>query len=220
MLCLSGVHRLQITENKKDNQTMLMSSGRRLGTSLFVVAVISAAVVPVTLTQVTPAFAQKRISPEKNPPGDIPDDQVFIEYRSPLGFSIKVPEGWARREAAGGVTFNDKYNTVEVTVEARAEPVTVNSVKNEQLAELRKNDKVAIQATGVKSEKLPAGTAIVVAYSSNSDLNAVTNKAIRLEDARYYFWKDGKLATLILASPYGADNADQWQLMAKSFRWQ
>jgi len=80
-------HRLQITENKKDNQTMLMSSGRRLGTSLFVAAVISGAAVPVALTQVTPALAQKRIAPEKNPPGDIPDDQVFIEYRSPLGFS-------------------------------------------------------------------------------------------------------------------------------------
>src|SRR5260370_41037854 len=89
--------------------------------------------------------SESPLTPEKNPPGDIPDDQVFIEYRSPLGFSIKVPEGWARREATGGVTFNDKYNTVEVTVEARVEPVTVNSVKNEQLAELRKNDKAAIQ---------------------------------------------------------------------------
>jgi hypothetical protein len=196
-----------------------LGAGRRLG-PLLVAAAILATAVPVLLTQVTPALAQKPIAPEKNPPGDIPDDQVFVEYRSPLGFSIKVPEGWARREAAGGVTFNDKYNAVEVTVEARAEPVTVDSVKNEQLAELRKNDKAAIQATAIKPEKLPSGTAILVAYSSNSDPNPVTNKAIRLENARYYFWKDGKLATLVLASPYGADNADQWQLMAKSFRWQ
>jgi hypothetical protein len=47
----------------------------------------------------------------------------------------------------------------------------------------------------------------------------VTNKAIRLENERYFFWKGGKLATLTLSAPYGADNADQWLLMAKSFRW-
>jgi hypothetical protein len=40
------------------------------------------------------------IAPEKNPPGDIPDNQVFVEYRSPLGFAIKVPEGWARRQTS------------------------------------------------------------------------------------------------------------------------
>jgi hypothetical protein len=187
---------------------------------ILIALAISSVAVSVASTHLTPAFAQKPIAPEKNPPGDIPDDQVFIDYRSPLGFSIKVPEGWARREAAAGVTFNDKYNAIEVTVEARAEPVTANSVKNEQLAELRKNDKAAVQGTGIKPEKLPSGTAIVVNYSSNSDPNPVTNKAIRLENARYYFWKDRKLATLILSSPYGADNADQWQLMAKSFRWQ
>ena len=47
---------------------------------------------------------EKPVVPEKNPPGDIPDNQVFIEYRSPLGFKIKVPEGWARRESSDGVT--------------------------------------------------------------------------------------------------------------------
>ena len=48
----------------------------------------------------------------------------------------------------------------------------------------------------------------------------MTNKAIRLDAANYYFWKAGKLATLTLSAPAGADNADQWQLMAKSFAWQ
>ena len=37
--------------------------------------------------------AEKPVAPEKNPPGDIPDNQVFIDYGSPLGFKIKVPEG-------------------------------------------------------------------------------------------------------------------------------
>ena len=36
---------------------------------------------------------------------------------------------------------------------------------------------------------------------------------------RSLFWKDGKLATLRLYAPYGADNVDQWRLMSRSFRW-
>ena len=44
--------------------------------------------------------AEKPVAAEKNPPGDVPDNQVFIDYRSPLGFNIKVPEGWARRETS------------------------------------------------------------------------------------------------------------------------
>ena len=38
------------------------------------------------------------VAPEKNPPGDIPDTQVFVEYRSAGGgYQLEVPEGWARR---------------------------------------------------------------------------------------------------------------------------
>ena len=36
-------------------------------------------------TLVTLAEA-KPVAAERNPPGDIPDDQVFIRYASPLGF--------------------------------------------------------------------------------------------------------------------------------------
>jgi hypothetical protein len=46
-----------------------------------------------------PAIAQeKALAPEKNPPGDIPDSQVFVVYRLPQGLSLKVPEGWARKD--------------------------------------------------------------------------------------------------------------------------
>jgi len=163
--------------------------------------------------------AEKPAAPEKNPPGDIPDNQVFIDYRSPLGFKIKVPEGWARRESSDGVTFSDKYNTIALVVSQRDGAVTVANVKQQDVAELEKTAK-AVRVTGVKSVKLPAGSAVVVSYSSNSDPNPVTEKAIREENARYFFWQNGKLVTLTLSSPYGADNADQWNLMSKSFRWQ
>jgi hypothetical protein len=163
--------------------------------------------------------AEKPVAAEKNPPGDIPDNQVFIEYSSPLGFKIKVPEGWARRESSDGVTFNDKYNTIALLRSERSDPVTLANVKQQDLAELEKTGE-AVRVTAVKSVKLPAGSAVVVSYSSNSELNPVTAKAIREENERYFFWQNGKLVTLTLSSPYGADNADQWNLMSKSFRWQ
>ena len=162
---------------------------------------------------------EKPMAAEKNPPGDIPDNQVFIEYKSPLGFKIKVPEGWARRETTDGVTFNDKYNTITLVMSQHADAVNVANVKQQDVAELEKTGK-AVRVTAVKSVKLPAGSTVVVSYSSNSEPNPVTEKAIREENERYFFWQNGKLVILTLSSPYGADNADQWNLMSKSFRWQ
>ncbi len=48
----------------------------------------------------------------------------------------------------------------------------------------------------------------------------MTNKQVRLEHDRYLFYKNGKLVTLDMAAPQGADNVDAWLLMADSFRWQ
>src|SRR5438105_4736012 len=60
--------------------------------------------------------AEAPIAAEKNPPGDIPDSQVFIDYKSPAGFSIKVPEGWSRTDKPDGAVFADKYDSIEVTI--------------------------------------------------------------------------------------------------------
>jgi len=163
--------------------------------------------------------SEKPAAPEKSPPGDIPDSQVFIDYRSPLGFKIKVPEGWARRESSDGVTFNDKYNTIALVISRRANAVNIDNVKQQDVPELEKVGR-AVRVTAVKSIRLPAGSAVVISYSSNSEPNPVTEKAIREENERYFYSQNGKLVTLTLSSPYGADNADQWNLMSKSFRWE
>ena len=97
--------------------------------------------------------------------------------------------------------------------------MTVANVKQQEVSELEKAG-IAVRVTTVKSVKLPAGSAVVISYSSNSEPNPVTEKAIREENERYFFWQNGKQVTLTLSSPYGADNADQWNLMSKSFRWQ
>ena len=166
-----------------------------------------------------PARPQQPITAEKNPPGDIPDNQAFVAFKSPLGFAVKAPEGWARRELPNGVSFSDKYNELQVAVAPAATAPTLAALQAGDIAVLEKSPR-AVRVAGIKPVALPAGNAFVAHYSANSDPNPVTNKAVRLENARYYFWKAGRLATLTLSAPAGADNADQWLVMARSFTWQ
>src|SRR4051812_35057999 len=39
--------------------------------------------------------------------GDIPDNQVFVRYNGP-SFSMRVPEGWARKGSGNTTTFREK----------------------------------------------------------------------------------------------------------------
>jgi hypothetical protein len=162
--------------------------------------------------------AEKPVAVERNPPGDIPDTQVFVTYESPLGFVIRIPEGWSRTDDAKSVRFSDKYNTVEIVISPLATAPTAESVKASQALELEKSDR-AVKVTKVKEVKVKGGSAVVVSYTSNSEPNPVTNKQIRLEHDRYFFYKGGKLGTLDMMAPQGADNVDDWSLMANSFRW-
>ena len=161
---------------------------------------------------------EQPLKPERNPPGDIPDNQVFIDYVSPLGFSLKVPEGWARQDLPDGVSFADKYGRISVSQTGAPKMPSVEEAKQTLVPDLEKSLH-AVTVTAVKPAKVPAGPAVLVSYGSNSDPNPVTNKAIRLENDRYYFWKDEKLVAVNFSAPAGADNADQWDMMAKSFRW-
>jgi hypothetical protein len=163
---------------------------------------------------VTTAVAgETSVKAEKNPPGDIPDDQVFITYASPLGFALKVPEGWARTDRTDGVVFADKYGKIEVTVTPGDLP-TPKAAADAVKASLR-----AVDVKKAETTDRPAGKAVYVAFDSNSDPNAVTNKQIRLENDRYLFATGGKVASVTFSAPKGADNVDQWLLMSKSFQW-
>ena len=162
--------------------------------------------------------AEQAAPAEKNPPGDIPDSQVFIDYTSPKGFTMKVPEGWARSDRTDGASFVDKLDGVVVSVTKADNPPTVSSVKS-NYASLLEHSERAVKIGSIKPVKLPVGQAIRIAYTSNSEPNQVTNKQVRLENERYLYFKDGELVTLELYAPKGADNVDQWQLMSQSFHW-
>jgi hypothetical protein len=167
-----------------------------------------------------PASAQEKlVAPEKNPPGDIPDNQVFVTYNSPDGFSLEVPEGWSRKATDHGVRFFDKYDEIDATLGTASAAPTAASVRaSEMIPDLEKAGH-AVKVTAVKDVKLAAGPAVRISYVSNSTPNPVTNKQIRLEHERFILVKDGKMVTLDLAAPAGADNVDQWQLISNSLQW-
>jgi hypothetical protein len=181
---------------------------------------VSSLTFPLALAQTTqPIPTQQPIEPEKSPPGDIPDEQLFVPYESPVGFTIDIPEGWAKTENGNSVVFADKYNIIDIAVSDAATAPTAQSVQTDMIPALVATDR-AIEVGNVSDVTLPGGAAVRLDYASNSDPNPVTNKQVRLEDNRYVFFKDGKLVTVTFAAPFGADNVDAWKQMAESFKWQ
>ena len=106
-----------------------------------------------------------------------------------------------------------------ISVGIRSIKSTIASVRAQEAAALVKAAR-SVKIEAITNVKLPAGPAIFVAYSSNSEPNAVTGKQLRLENHRYLIYRSGRLATIDLSAPLGADNVDQWKHIANSFRWQ
>jgi len=192
---------------------------RHAAATLLAATAFALALGSLTPSMVPPAAAQEQpIAPETNPPGDIPDSQAFVTYTSPAGFSLKVPEGWALTQRPDGASFADKYGSIDISLATAASAPTSEQARREALAKLVKSGR-AVRISATQRVTLPAGPALLIVYTSNSEPNAVTDKQIRLENNRYLFYRAGHEAALTLSAPAGADNADQWQLMARSFRW-
>ncbi|MFI9358490.1 hypothetical protein [Streptomyces lydicus] len=165
-------------------------------------------------TATTPAPA------DTNPPGDIPDTQVFVPWSPPGGrLTVKVPEGWARTTHGQVTVFTDKFNSVRVERIHAATAPTANSV--------RAKDIPAIQAASshfslvkVTDVQRKGGRAVLAEYRVDSAPNQVTGKRVRLDVQRYVFYKPGKgEAVLTLSGAVGADNVDPWRTVTDSFRW-
>ena len=164
------------------------------------------------------ASTEVALTPEHNPPGDIPDSQVFVSYSpSDRSYQLEVPEGWARQSSGANVSFINNFDGVQVMVSNQATALTAATAKAQ--IEAIKNSGRAVTIGTVKDVSLPGGSAVRVVYTSNSEPNAVTGRQIRLENNAYLFFHNGKMAVLRLWAPEGADNVDQWQSMSQSFRW-
>jgi hypothetical protein len=161
---------------------------------------------------------QAPVPPEDHPPGDIPDNQAFVAYRSAGGFQLKIPEGWARTDGPRSVNFTDRLNAVEVSWQPAATPPTVDRVKTLDVPELQRG-RPAFTLGHVATVSLPGGAAVRIDAQENSAPNSVTGKQYRLDVQRFVFYRNGTQAVLALSSPVGADNVDPWKVVSESFRW-
>ena len=124
---------------------------------------IVAARQPVIVTQpvqASPAAsnrAEQPLTPEENPPGDIPDSQVFVQYTSTAGgYQLEVPKGWARSTSGADARFTDKLDGVQVTLEQAASAPTAAGARANEVATLEKSGR-AVQVTRVEDVQLPGG---------------------------------------------------------------
>src|SRR4051812_21812812 len=113
---------------------------------------------------------------EVSPPGDIPDNQAFVAYSPPGGgYTVKVPEGWARTSASGAVTFTDKLNSVRMeSLPASAAP-TVASYKSKEQPKLERSVR-GYKAGPVTTVSRKSGKAVRAVYYASSAPDAVTGK--------------------------------------------
>ena len=155
---------------------------------------------------------------EDNPAGDIPDNQVFVPYKSAGLFAVSVPEGWARTTDGDSATFTDKLNSVMITSHPADAAPTVQSATSQEVPQVAASapnyspgDVSAVQRSG--------GQAILITYESDSPKDPVTGKVIHDAVERYEFYKDGTEAILTLSGPVGADNVDPWMIVSDSFSW-
>jgi hypothetical protein len=168
----------------------------------------------------SPAKAVDPNGPEVSPAGDIPDDQAFVAYApAGAGFSVKVPEGWGRRTAAGATTFTDKLNSITVARRpAAGRQPTAASARATEIPRLAKRVK-GFAGARASTVTRSAGPAVLITYLADSAPDAVTGKARRDAVERYEFFHDGKRVVLTLSGPKGADNVDPWKIVTDSLRW-
>jgi hypothetical protein len=165
------------------------------------------------------ATAPNPNAPEKSPPGDIPDTQVYVTYTPPGGgYTLKVPEGWARSGTADPVTFTANLSSVRVALVPAKGPPTPASVEATDVPQLMRSTK-GFKEQAVSLVRRPAGTAVRISYLASSTPDPVTGRVTRDAVERYVFFHRGRDLVLTLTAPDGSDNVDPWKLISSSVRW-
>ncbi len=154
--------------------------------------------------------------------GDVPDNAVFVTYKSGEGgYRIQYVEGWTVKPGANGavaITDIDSAERVDVRALSPGElqPYIMNTDEAQVKAQTKDYKRVSLKALTVKQRALVALT-----YTGTSAPDAVTNKTRPITSQRYYMpGPHQRLAILSLTTPDGVDNVDAFQQILESFTWQ
>jgi hypothetical protein len=129
-----------------------------------------------------------------------------------------VPEGWARVQRGGTVTFTDKLNTIRMETRPAPAAPTVASARQAELPAIRSASR-RYEPGEVTRVRRAAGGVVLVTYKADAPADPVTGKVVHDAVERYEYWRGGTEAILTLAGPVGADNVDPWRIVTDSFRW-
>jgi hypothetical protein len=157
-------------------------------------------------------------TPETAVVGDIPDTQVYVPFTG-AGYTIKVPQGWARADLSTGAVFSEHFNTERLESSTAPSAPTVSSVRSATVPQLQ-GANAGFVLKAVTTVTRPAGTVVLTTYQANSAPDPVTNKSVVLDVERYDFWKNGSTVTVALSAAKGSDNVDPWKTITNSFTWQ
>lgn len=156
---------------------------------------------------------------EFRPPGDIPDNQVFVPYSVPGSpVQIKVPEGWARSAHGPATTFSDHFNSITIQVQPTSKAPTLSSAQRQDVLALKKAGP-PISAVNISGITRAHGHAVLITYHQDSQPDPVTNKVAVEAVQRYEFFQSGQEAILTLSGPVNADNVDPWRFVSDSLTW-
>lgn len=154
--------------------------------------------------------------PEKNPPGDIPDNLAFVPYRNTAGrYAFTHPEGWTQTASGATVTFTDKLNGVQVMPGTATTAPTVAEAKRTDVPALARTEP-AFELRDVTVTTEPGGQGVRIVYRRNSAPDEVTGRQYRDEVERYELVRGGREVIVELYGPVGADNVDAYATMIKS----
>lgn len=149
--------------------------------------------------------------------GDIPDNQVFLRFRDPrAGYTIRYPEGWARKGNGGSVSFSEKANLIHLVVGPGPAPTKAGAERG--IRQLRRADPT-VRATPSQELTIKGQPVVKTTYTRLSRPDPVTGKRLRLVVDRYEYGKAGKVAVLDLGTPEGVDNVDAYRMISESFQW-
>jgi hypothetical protein len=148
--------------------------------------------------------------------GDIPDNAVFLTYRSAAWrFSVEYVEGWQVRTASDGVSIRDKDSSETVRV-VTLPPDVAAYIKGTDLPALQSQPGFSL----VKQNTVKVGSAVYahLVYHAPADPDPVTGKQVASTIDRFYVPGPG-LAIISLSTPDGVDNVDAFRQMITSFKW-
>lgn len=196
------------------NRATLNADDMHLPTSRALLGVMA-----LLLVGVAGCGGSSRNAHEASPAGDIPDNQAYVGYAPPhAGFSIKVPEGWSRTTSGGAVTFSDKLNAIRVQSAAAHTRPTVRQATRADVPRLAATVS-GFQRGTVTAVARKAGGVVRITYIADAERNPVTGRTGRNAVERYLFFHRGRVVTLTLSGPKGADNVDPWRTVTDSLAW-